>query len=205
MTLLSVNAERFQRIFPNEHRWKVADAALAIVRRFSGRMNFKFFGGMHLYKGQRVAHELAVPDLFAPNICVLDYAYTQFDRKTDVFLDYGCGLGTCGVYLGELGFRVLGYDIWKQLPRLAAEEFQRAVDGHVELIDSLAAVNEFKPTVALHVSIWCSDPIWEIPTLNWILSDWHYANSFDDFAGKCPPGFFRHAEYPGHLVVFKRR
>ena len=206
MLELEVDCKRFMKLFPREVRQRTARF---VAKEIEGRtdVNETFFGNMATFHHQPFyIPEMSIPDLFAPNICAIDFALDHLSHEADLILDWGCGLGTCGQYLTQLGFRVCGYDNWSQLPKEVAERFQARFDAPLWIVDDF---RDIEPTVMMHVSMWCLDrEAWDRPSVKWILSDTHYAeNTFD---APTPPGFKLYGEYTAkgrcknYLTVFRR-
>ncbi len=196
---LSINVERFQVCFTPEYRMKHAARIADIVHRAGERINQTFFANMKNFHHQQTELELSLPDLFAPNLCILDFALDHFSAN-DCILDWGCGLGICAAYLQGAGFDACGFDDWSQLPRWAAEEFQDGLDDEPACL--LMDWHGCEPRAVSHVSIWAPPtPVWSRRSVEWILSDSHYVHSFE---GGSPTGFYKFGEYPGTLTVFKR-
>lgn len=202
MLELQVDTPRFQELLPASVRLKVAGLVRDMLDSWRGgeTVNRRFFGEMDHYRHQPFhVPEMALPDLFSPNICAIDFALSYLNRETDLILDYGCGLGTAGHYLAQLGFQAAGCDNWAQIPRRMAEQFSKLRGTSLRLVEH----QEIEPTVVMHVSIWCVETeVWQRPSVQWILSDTHYANSFDD---NCPAGFEVFGFYGSYLTVFKRK
>lgn len=205
MKVLQVDTERFARVLPAWRRNQTAEYVRAAIGERAD-VNCEFFGNLATYHHQPFYdRELSIGDLYSPNICAIDFALSHLSTS-DLILDWGCGLGTCGQYLTQLGFNVAGYDAWKQLPREVAEQFQ------ANFSQPLTLVNDFRdvlPTVAMHVSIWCSDrEAWDRPSVKWILSDTHYVEG--TFDGPCPAGFEIYGQYTAmgrckdYLTAFRR-
>jgi hypothetical protein len=202
MTEFEVDKERFQKLLTANYRHDVAEIVRCVLDTWRGgeTVNRRFFGEMESYRNQQFhISEMCLPDLFAPNICAIDFALDHFDKDADSILDYGCGLGVCGNYLSELGFKAFGCDNWAQIPKRMADEFCRRRGTSFRIVEH----PEIEPTVVQHVAIWCIETaVWDRPSVKWILSDTHYLNSFD---GDCPAGFEMFGFYGSYLTVFKRK
>jgi len=201
MLEFEVDKRRFQKLLTANHRRDVAEMVRSVLDTWRGgeTVNRRFFGEMESYRHQRFhVPEMCLPDLFAPNICAIDFALNHLNKAADSILDYGCGLGVCGCYLAELGFKAFGCDNWAQIPKRMADEFCQKRGTSFRLVEH----HEIEPTVVQHVSIWCVETaVWDRPSVQWILSDAHYVNSFDD---NCPKGFEPFGFYGSYLTIFKR-
>jgi hypothetical protein len=202
MPELTIDVPRFEAAIPREFRETLAENVRATVRSHHDEMNHVFFGDLDRYH-KRPIHppQLRIPDLFSPNVCALDFALKHFNPGEDVILDWGCGLGLCGIHFSRLGYRVFGYDNWSQVPKAIADTFQDHYGHPMKFIESPV---DCEPTVVIHVSIWMKDrPAWDRPCVQWILSDRHYVpGSFD---GGVPDGFEEFGHYGHWLTVFRRK
>lgn len=202
MRELTIDVPRFEAAIPRALREELAVSVRITVETHHEEMNHVFFGNLAEYH-KRPIHptSLRIPDLFPPNICALDFALKNFDPAKDSILDWGCGLGLCGIYFVRLGYRVFGFDNWSQVTQSIADEFQNNYGHPVQFVHSPL---DCEPTVVMNVSIWMKDrEAWDRPCVEWILSDRHYVPG--SFEADMPEGFEVFGHYHHWLTVFRRK
>ena len=200
--LETIDPTAFALAIPNILRAHVAGSIPELLKPTD---NVGFFADAGRCEGRHEALPKAIsilPDLFPPNIAVLDFLYKYIKKPgNETILDYGCGIGVLIVYLRKLGFVAFGYDDWSQIAKSTAEAF---LSTHEEE-DCLLGTEGLKchdftilSCVGIHWS--CLSEIGRVlkkPSLKYILADRHYRP-------ESILGFNQIAEYRGLLTVYQR-
>ncbi|MAV81818.1 MAG: hypothetical protein CMD12_07615 [Flavobacteriales bacterium] len=176
-----------------------------------------YFKNPPAYKHYNLANdihpkEILDVDLSLPSISSLLWlSKNKIEDKR--ILDYGCGISGFLVYINNFGYG-LGYDNCEQIGYKIIDKFLELVDNKIQIVKDKKTVFEFSPQIISVHGIWLEDWVYQIPSIEYILSDRLYcsgaipgegANFFNkDFKNSPSDKGFKKISSLPFLDIFKR-
>jgi hypothetical protein len=165
---IELNPDMFDKFIPEELRTKI----LKIINGILSKYRNEYHSGATRFLTNRLhpggiknipPSILDIQEIYEINFVPLQFLFNllslnNIDPASLTILVWGCGFCAVDYYLDRLGFNIISYDNWSQLPKNIPHEFLLKVDNNIKLVDNVEELYDMTYDIIIDTGNFMSDP-----------------------------------------------